>query len=132
MGVAKVPLWGWWAVAVVVISLPWIGFTAKPQWDRLHLLPFTDPEDTPRDLAANIALFVPFGFWFAAPDRSGRALGRAALAAAAVSLVAEAPQLFSTLRNPSATDVVSAMVGSTTGVMLRRGIARLAPSRRRP
>jgi glycopeptide antibiotics resistance protein len=132
MRVAKVPLWGWWGVAVVIISLPWIGFTATPQWDRLHLLPFTDPEDKPRDLAANIALFVPFGFWFAAGDRTRPAFARAALTAAAVSLVAEAPQLFSTLRNPSATDVVSAMLGSSGGVALRRGLARLAPSRQTP
>jgi glycopeptide antibiotics resistance protein len=119
-------------MAVFIISLPWIGFTAKPQWNRLHLLPFTDPEDTPRDFAANIALFVPFGFWFAAGNRTRPAFARAALTAAAVSLVAEAPQLFSTLRNPSATDVVSAMVGSSAGVALHRGRARLAPSRQTP
>lgn len=132
MRVEKVPLWGWWGLVVVIISLPWIGFTTTPQWDRLHLRPFTDPQDTSRDLAANIALFVPFGVWFAAGDRSRLAFARAALSAAAVSVVAEAPQLFSTLRNPSATDVVSAMVGSTAGVALQRGVARLALSRQTP
>jgi glycopeptide antibiotics resistance protein len=126
------PIWGWWGLAVVIISLPWIGFTATPQWERLHLLPFTDPEDTTRDLAANIALFVPFGFWFAAGERPRPAFARAALAAAAVSIVAEAPQLFSTLRNPSATDVVSAMTGAAAGAGLRRALDRLAPSRETP
>ena len=132
MRVGGVPFWGWWGLAVVIISLPWIGFTATPQWERLHLLPFSDPQDTPRDLAANIALFVPFGFWFAAGERSARAFARAALAAAAVSLFAEAPQLFSTLRNPSATDVVSAMTGAAAGAALRRALGRLAPSRETP
>lgn len=132
MRVRKVPIWAWWGLAVVVVSLPWIGFTAEPQWDRLHLLPFTDPQDTPRDVLINILLFVPFGFWFVAGHGSRQGLARAALAAAAVSLIAETPQLFSTQRNPSATDVVSSIAGAAVGVALRHATARLASPRRTP
>ena len=132
MRLAKIPLWGWWSLAVVVVSLPWIGFTARPQWDRVYVVPFTDPQDKPRDLLSNVAMFVPFGFWFIAGRDSRHGFTRAAVAAAAVSVIAEAPQLFSTLRNPSATDVVSAMVGGAAGVAVRRVVVRLARPRRTP
>lgn len=116
---ARIPLWAWWSFLILIVSLPWIGFTPRPQWNRVHPVPFTDPEDTPRDLALNVALFVPFGFWFAGGRRRSQALAQAAVAAAVVSLVAETPQLFSTMRNPSATDVFSAIVGGSAGAALR-------------
>jgi glycopeptide antibiotics resistance protein len=84
----------------------------------VHPIPFTDPADRLRDLAANVALFVPFGYLFAR-DR-GRRFGipLAVLAATVVSLSAEATQLFSTMRYPSATDVVAAMAGAAAGAAL--------------
>lgn len=127
MPLRKVPLWTWWSLGIVAISLPWVGFTTRPQWDRFHPIPFTDPEDSLRDLTLNIAVFVPFGFWFAG-GRERRSLASTLAAAALVSLTAEAPQLFSTNRNPSATDVVSALTGSAIGA----GVRRLAPPRRAP
>jgi glycopeptide antibiotics resistance protein len=132
MRVAKVPLWGWWSLVVVVVSLPWIGCTTTPQWNRVHAVPFTDPEDSPRDLVVNVALFVPFGFLFGTRRHGAPAMVQAALAAAAVSVFAEAPQLFSTKRNPSGTDVFYAMAGAAAGAALRRGVTRLAPPRGTP
>jgi glycopeptide antibiotics resistance protein len=112
-----VPVW-WWIVLVWALSLPWVGFTTEAQWSRVHPIPFTDPADRLQDLAANIALFVPFGYLIVR-DR-GRRFGipLAVLAATVVSLSAEATQLFSTRRYPSATDVVAAMAGAAAGAVL--------------
>ena len=110
-----VPLWVWWIVLVWAISVPWTGFTPEPQWERVHAIPFTDPADRPRDMLANIALFVPFGYSFAGRRRWWTAV----MAAAVVSLSAEATQLFGTLRYPSATDVTAAVVGAAAGALWR-------------
>ena len=59
------PLWVWWIPLVWAISFPWVGFAPRPQWSRVHMVPFADPADRPRDVTANIALFVPFGYSYA-------------------------------------------------------------------
>jgi glycopeptide antibiotics resistance protein len=118
-------LWWWWSALVVLVSAPWIGFTTEPQWDRLNLLPFGDPDDKPRDVIANVLMFVPIGYSYFKRARGWRlaaTLGTAML----VSVVAEVPQLFSTLRNPSATDVAMAMVGAGLGAGCRRLWERLS------
>ena len=94
-----------------VASVPW-GFTPTPQWHRVHLVPFSDPADKVTDLAANLLLFVPFGFSFV---RRPRALVWLPLAAGVVSAIAEITQLFSTVRYPSGTDVVYAIAGALAG-----------------
>lgn len=113
-----VPLWCWWVAVVWVVSLPWVGFTPEAQWSRVHAIPFTDPADRPRDLLANIMLFLPFGYSFAADRARPIGILRAVLAATVVSLSAEATQLFSTQRFPSATDVIAAMAGASAGAAL--------------
>jgi glycopeptide antibiotics resistance protein len=114
-----VPLWWWWSALVVLVSAPWIGFTPEPQWDRLNLLPFSDPDDKPRDVIANVLMFVPFGYSYF-KHAQGRRLAATLGMAMLVSVVAEVPQLFSTLRNPSATDVAMALIGASLGAALRR------------
>ena len=106
-----IPLWVWWIPVVWVASFP-LGFTPTPQWDRVHLVPFSDPADKVTDLAANLLLFVPFGFSFV---RRPRALVWLPLAAGVVSAIAEITQLFSTVRYPSGTDVVYAIAGALAG-----------------
>jgi glycopeptide antibiotics resistance protein len=64
-------------------------------------------------MLANIALFVPFGFSY---GRRG-AVWQAVAIAAALSVSAEATQLFSTTRFPSATDVTAALAGSALGAI---------------
>jgi glycopeptide antibiotics resistance protein len=110
-----VRLWAWWIVLVWAISFPWTGFTPSPQWSRVHAIPFTDPADRPRDMLANVVLFVPFGYSFA----RGRRWWAVVLAAAVVSVSAEATQLFGTERYPSATDVTAALVGAAAGALWR-------------
>ena len=111
----NVPLWCWWIPVVWLLSLPWFGFTAVPQWSRVHWIPFTDPADQARDLVANIGLFIPFGYSYARSRGSRFRIVEALLAATVVSVCAEATQLFSTLRFPSATDVIAAMAGAAAG-----------------
>ena len=111
----RIPLWVWWIPVVWLASFP-LGPTATPQWHRVHLVPFSDPADKLSDLAINLLLFLPFGYSFA--RRKGLAWLPAA--AALVSISAELPQLFSTIRYPSGTDVVYAMAGALAGGLLAR------------
>jgi glycopeptide antibiotics resistance protein len=117
----RIPLWAWWIPVVVGLSLPVFGFTRHPQWSRVHLVPFSDPEDKPRDELVNIAMFVPFGYLYARGRRMPRALLGVMITAAIVSAGAEATQLFSTERNPSATDVSMAVAGAVLGAVLTTG-----------
>jgi glycopeptide antibiotics resistance protein len=119
MRLARVPLWCWWIGIVLLVSAPWIGFTPEVQWDRLNLVPFADPKDKPKDLILNVGLFVPFGVSFMKNYRGRRRIAATLAAAAAVSICAEAPQLFSTLRHPSTTDVLAAVAGALAGASLR-------------
>jgi glycopeptide antibiotics resistance protein len=116
-----VPLWVWWIPLVCALSLPWAGLTRDPQWSRVHAVPFTDPADRPRDLIANIALYIPFGYSLA----RGRRWPTVLLAATGVSLAAEATQLFGTVRYPSATDVTAAVIGAGVGAACRALAAKL-------
>jgi len=108
-----VRLWVWWVLVVWAISFPWSGRTSRPQWNRVHSVPFTDPADRPRDVIANIILFVPFGFSCGRRGAWWKAVGIAAV----VSVIAETTQLFSTSRFPSATDVTAAIGGTAFGAL---------------
>jgi glycopeptide antibiotics resistance protein len=105
----------WWIPVVWIASFP-IGLTADPQWHRISLVPFTDPADKILDLGVNLLMFIPFGYSFAA--RPGGLL-RLMAAAALTSISAELLQLFSTIRYPSSTDVVYAVVGALIGAAVR-------------
>jgi glycopeptide antibiotics resistance protein len=111
----RLPLWVWWIPVVWIASFP-LAPTLEPQWHRPHLVPFTDPADKLLDLGINLLMFVPFGYSFAAWPGG---LGRLVAAAALTSMTAECLQLFSTVRYPSTTDVVYAVVGALAGTALR-------------
>jgi glycopeptide antibiotics resistance protein len=125
---ARIPLWVWWIPVVLIASFP-LAPTSIPQWDRVHLVPFTDPADKVEDLAVNILLFVPFGYSFV----RNRGLGWLPLAAGLVSATAELTQLFSTVRYPSGTDVFYAVVGAVGGglaaLVLRKRTGKEVPGR---
>ncbi|MBA2602534.1 MAG: VanZ family protein [Acidobacteria bacterium] len=116
----RLPLWVWWIPVVWIASFP-IGLTADPQWHRISLVPFTDPADKILDLGVNLLMFIPFGYSFAA--RPGGLL-RLMAAAALTSISAELLQLFSTIRYPSCTDVVYAVVGALIGAAVRLWVVR--------
>jgi len=117
-----VHLWVWWVLVVWAISFPWSGRTSRPQWNRVHSVPFTDPADRPRDVIANIMLFVPFGFSYGRRGAWWKAVGIAAV----VSVIAETTQLFSTSRFPSATDVTAAIGGTAFGALTTSVLRRIA------
>jgi glycopeptide antibiotics resistance protein len=119
----RAPLWVWWIPIVWAISFPWVGFSPRPQWSRVHLVPFADPADRPRDIVANVAMFVPFGYSYA---RRGP-FWKAILIAAVVSVTAESTQLFSTDRFPSATDVTAGVIGAALGAIGARVVANRQP-----
>jgi glycopeptide antibiotics resistance protein len=116
-------LWKWWILVVAVVSGPWFGFSAEPQWHRVTWIPFRGFEDKPRDVLANFLLFVPFGFSFAW-DRVGRSqILAAVLAGSIVSICVEVPQLFYRMRDPSATDVLMAVCGAAAGSVAAKALA---------
>jgi glycopeptide antibiotics resistance protein len=126
--------WPFWILVVVAASGPWFGIVREPQWDRVTWIPFTGFGDKPRDMIVNVLLYVPFG-WSYVKNRSRRASVLGAIAAAAlVSIAVEIPQLFYRLRDPSATDVVMAVIGAAAGSFasqaLNRGNAGGAERRR--
>lgn len=88
-----------------------------------QFVPFMGAADRPRDIVANLLLFLPFGYLFAAahPRRGYFAL---LAAAAAISLGAEALQTLSPARFPSATDVVVNTAGAFAGGWVRRRLRR--------
>jgi glycopeptide antibiotics resistance protein len=117
--------WPLWIVVIAVASGPWFGFVRQPQWDRVTWIPFRGAEDRPKDVAVNFLLFLPFG-WSFAKSRNANAVASAIGAAAAVSLVVEASQLFYRLRDPSATDVFMAMCGAGAGSFASQAFSRNA------
>jgi glycopeptide antibiotics resistance protein len=115
----SIPVWCWWILVVLFVSFPWFGFTRVPQWKRVHTVPFGDPADKLRDVGANVLLFVPFGYSIAGRKGALAALALSVATAALVSGAAEATQLFSTRRYPSATDIASGVLGAAGGAALR-------------
>jgi glycopeptide antibiotics resistance protein len=109
----RMPVWFWWVVVIWLVCMPWPGMA--PQTNReVQLVPFVGDADRPRDVIANVLLFLPFGYLFAlAHPRRGYLLLVAV--AAAVSLTAEALQLLGPARFPSATDVVVNTGGAFAG-----------------
>ena len=125
--------WPFWILVIAVASGPWFGVVRHPQWERVTWIPFHGAEDKPKDVLVNFLLFVPLGWSLAKSGQSRGQIGTAILAAAVVSIGVEIPQLFYRLRDPSATDVVMAMVGAAAGSLasqaFHRRDARGAPGR---
>lgn len=110
-------IWIFWFLLVWILSFPWIGFTTEPQWHRVNWVPFASPADRFRDIIPNILWFVPFGYIVMRRHASLRRVVLVVLLAAAVSVSAEAMQVFSLERYPSATDVTAAILGALGGAL---------------
>ena len=114
---------------VAVASGPWFGIVDRPQWHRVTWVPFHGFEDRPSDVLVNFLLFVPFGWSFAktrgvARHSAGAVIAASLASAAIVSIAVEIPQLFYRLRDPSATDVVMAMIGAGAGSLASQALNR--------
>ncbi len=111
---------GLWIAAIVACVVPWIGWQDHSHWQRVGWVPFASPPVRLRDIAINIALYVPFGLFCHRALQShwsGR-VGFVLVWALALSLFTEASQIYSHGRFPSATDVLTKIIGARLGVML--------------
>jgi hypothetical protein len=85
-----------------------------------RLIPFQ--QINPRDMIANVFLFIPlgvlFGTWLG--RRAGRRAWRAIVLLAAISVSFETLQLFIPVRSPSIDDVIANTLGGALGVLLGR------------
>jgi glycopeptide antibiotics resistance protein len=115
-------VWKWWVLVVIAVSGPWYGMTRHPQWHRVTWIPFHGAEDKPRDVAANFALWVPFGLSFASERRGWPRIAAVVSATFGISCAVEAAQLFFVLRDPSATDVVVGMAGGAAGSLAAQAL----------
>ena len=110
--------WPFWILLIAVVSGPWFGVVREPQWSRVTWIPFQGSGDKQRDMLVNFLLFVPFGWSYVRSRPGPTGILLTAVAAAAVSLSVEVPQLFFRLRDPSATDVLMAICGAVAGSLV--------------
>jgi len=118
---------GLWIAVIVACVVPWIGWQDHSHWTRIGWVPFSSPPVRLRDIVINTVLYVPFGLFChraLRPHWSGRA-GFAMLWAIVLSVSTEASQIYSHGRFPSATDVMTNVIGAGLGVMLAK--ARFGP-----
>jgi glycopeptide antibiotics resistance protein len=122
-----------WLVLVLSVTLPWTSFRSHAHWDRVGWIPFRSGAVRLPDLAENLILYVPLGWWWArhAPTRPSRALANATVTAALLSLACEWAQVYSHGRFPSSTDVFMNTVGAVLGVLLFDRQRRRGPPERR-
>jgi VanZ family protein len=112
-------LFGWIAI-VLLVSVPWTSYRLHAHWDSVVWVPFRSGVVNPVDVASNIVLYVPLGWWWAHVVRPGQ-IGRvvyAALSAFFLSSVCEWSQVYSHGRFPSATDVAANTAGAVAGAVI--------------
>jgi glycopeptide antibiotics resistance protein len=113
--------WGAWLLVIVALTvLPLSDFRGHAHWDKVTWVPFRGPHVKPVDVLLNIGLFVPFGAWWPPRHlgRSHRHLMLVLASAALLSCLVEFWQVFGHNRFPSATDVVSNVMGAALGVRI--------------
>ena len=119
---ALLPLWV--LFIALVGTLPFTNFVGHSHWEYVQWLPTAENFRSRRflfDIVANMALFLPLGYFL---DRSlfattaRRSLFIAAGAAGLLSLSMEWFQVYCHNRHPSLTDVVSNVTGSLIGAFL--------------
>jgi glycopeptide antibiotics resistance protein len=102
-----------WLVGWAIFGFPWTTFTARPRFWRVNLTPFRWARK--RDHVLNFAYYVPLGV-------IGVGLGLpsilVAAGAAALSVLTEFAQIFSTDRFPSTTDLLLNTAGAVAGIAL--------------
>ena len=111
-----------WLVLFVLLFLPWGDLQDHTHWFKVAWIPFVSRPVKPLDVIGNIVAFVPLGVLLTvALGRGSRwdwplGLGSALL----LAFGAEATQLYSHLRFPSATDLAANVAGAALGIWLVR------------
>ena len=108
-----------WLVLFALLVLPWRDLQDHPHWYKVAWIPFRSPVRL-LDIAVNVAAFVPFGVLAALSSGTIRRWHWPLVLIAAFLLAsgAEAAQLFSHWRFPSATDVASNVIGAALGAWM--------------
>jgi glycopeptide antibiotics resistance protein len=109
-------------LAVLLITFPWQNIVFHSHWARVVWIPFS-AEFRPVDVFGNVLIFVPLGFTTTLMRRR-QPLAAVFLLAFVTSLTAEALQLYSHSRYPSATDVVCNVAGALLGFGAAYGLDR--------
>jgi len=108
-------------LVVAIVDVPWTAFLDHPHWNSIGWIPFVSPPVRPIDIAGNVALFIPFGFFAARlASRLAVAPWAVVIAGAALSAGCEFLQIYTHVRFSSATDVVSNVAGTAVGVCIAR------------
>jgi VanZ family protein len=124
----RLPLIGW-VLFVLAVTVPWTTLRAHAHWSRVTWVPFQAGTVKPVDLAANLVLYLPLGWWWAhsARARPARQVLCAAVTAFLLSAACEWSQVYSHGRFPSATDVAANTSGAVLGVVLTMQRRRRGP-----
>ena len=109
------------AAVLAATLLPWSNFVGHSHWAQVQWIPFYGHRLDWFDIAANLALFVPLGY-FAAGFLAVRLPGKTQLwvlvGATLLSTATEFIQIYSHGRFPSASDIGCNVVGAALGVMI--------------
>ena len=106
-----------WTLIVVVGVVPWGSWVGHEHWSRVEWVPFTRIV-RPRDLALNLVLYAPIGYYIgAARPHAARRVLVAAIFGGVLSCLTEFSQIYSHGRFPSMTDVVMNMAGAVLGAL---------------
>lgn len=100
-----------WLLGWALFGFPWTSFSFRPGLYRVSFVPLRGTRR--RDQILNFAYYVPFG---AIGGLLGWPAGVVTSAAAGLSVVTEAVQIFSTDRVPSVTDLLLNTAGAVIGI----------------
>ena len=106
-----------WTLIICGAVVPWSDLQNHTHWSKVQWIPFVTPPVKLVDIVLNVALYVPFGYWFTR-WAGRRRTGLAVASAGALSLATEWTQLYSHSRFPSLTDVTCNVLGAVVGVWL--------------
>jgi glycopeptide antibiotics resistance protein len=107
-----------WGIALVLVTVPFTDLHGHTHWAIVGWIPFVTPPVKFTDIAANVIIYVPFGFLAARRRSAGSMVLRTVGLTLALSFALELTQLFSHSRFPSSTDMVSDAIGAAAGAFL--------------
>jgi glycopeptide antibiotics resistance protein len=107
-----------WVLVIIFIVFPWRSLQNHSHLDSVQWVPFVSPPVRVRDIVGNIALYIPFGWFYM--RRDGASATACMLSALVLSFATEASQLFTHNRFPSVQDLLMNVAGAVIGVAVDR------------
>src|SRR5947207_8040231 len=111
-------------LAALGADLPWGDFHGHTHWANVGWIPFVSPPVRVLDIAENLLLFAPLGFFIALENSFEGGTSRrhpawrAAFIALCVAFLGEWSQLYSHTRFPSATDLTCNVAGAICAAVI--------------